>query len=275
MDLYELSDGERDLLDEIGVLALNTPVSSVPPLRIVTEDGAVSLDVALRPHVEAMLRGDDTEFTGVTGIGTYMITEAAARGAGFDIVVRGGFFRSASPLTDSQRRALEETVNRHGDADLSRFYVDVASTVPAPESFSVLFESGPSGLSPRPVQAILAGTALVLTLLVVAIALALAAAEGANERDVLVAIGGRPRTMRAMAASKAAVLALTAVVLGLPFGLLPALAVMRGAGQPLGIPWLAIGLLLAMPFVASGATWLVSAIAQRTRPLRISQLAFD
>ena len=71
------------------------------------------------------------------------------------------------------------------------------------------------------------GVALVLTLLVVAIGLALAAAEGVAERDVLVAVGGRPSTMRSMAAVKAVVLTVTGLVLAVPFGLLPTYAVLR------------------------------------------------
>ena len=125
-------------------------------------------------------------------------------------------------------------------------------------------------------QGILVGVAFVLTLLVVAIGLALAAAEGVAERDVLVAVGGRPSTMRSMAAVKAVVLTVTGLVLAVPFGLLPTYAVLHATEHAFHVPWLVLGsLVVAVPVLAGGITWLVSAIGQRIRPLRISALAFD
>ena len=115
-----------------------------------------------------------------------------------------------------------------------------------------------------------------LTLLVVAIGLALAAAEGVAERDVLVAVGGRPSTMRSMAAVNAVVLTVTGLVLAVPFGLLPTYAVLRATNNPFHMPWLVIGsLVVVVPVLAGAITWLVSAIGQRIRPVRISTLAFD
>ena len=82
--------------------------------------------------------------------------------------------------------------------------------------------------------------------------------------------------MRSVAASQAIMLTLTGVLLAVPFGLLPIFAVMRAVGEPLRTPWLVIGaLLVAVPVLAGGAAWFVSAIAQRVRPVRLSNLAFD
>ena len=82
--------------------------------------------------------------------------------------------------------------------------------------------------------------------------------------------------MRSMAAAQAVVLTMTGVLLAGPFGLLPTFAVMRASGTTIEVPWPAIGfLVVAVPPLAGGIAWLVSAIAQRVRPVRISNLAFD
>lgn len=279
MDLYELSAAERDSLDAVGLLALSPDylLAGVTGnvLRIPTDRGEVTLDLGYRTHVVDAMRGDDNEFDGVFGVDAFMITEAAAEDAGLGIVTRGGFFRSESPLTRSQRDALEEAIYGPATNDIAQYYRDVP-LAPEASQWSVVFHWPDGGPSGEAMQAVLVGIAFVLTLLVVAIGLALAAAEGADERDVLVAVGGRPGTMRSLAGAKAAMLTLTAVVLAVPFGLLPTFAVMRASDGRFQIPWLAIGaLVVAVPVLAGAATCLVSAVAQRARPVRFSNLAFD
>lgn len=282
MDLYDLSTAERDALDEVGLLALSpdyawTGATSGGVLRIPTEQGDVALDFEVRDYVVDSMRGDDNGFDGVRGFDAFMITEAAARAAGFDIVTRGGFARSDTPLTESQRFALQEAIYGFGVNGLGQYYRDVP-TPPGEEGsqWNLQFDWPDDGPSSRAIQGIMVAIALVLTLLVVAIGLTLAAAEGANERDVLVAIGGRPGTMRSMAGAKATMLTFTGVVLAVPFGLLPTLAVIRAIDNRLAIPWLVIGaLVVVVPLLAGGAAWAVSAIAQRARPVRMSDLAFD
>ena len=120
------------------------------------------------------------------------------------------------------------------------------------------------------------GGALAVTLLVVAIGLALAAAESRDERDILVAVGARPRTMRSMAGVKAVVLTTTGVALGVPAGLIPSLAEARSVRSEIHAPWLGVaGLVIVIPAVAGGMAWAASSIAQRLRPVRMSTLAVD
>ena len=78
-------------------------------------------------------------------------------------------------------------------------------------------------------QGVAVGGVLVLTLLVVAIGLSLAATESRDERDVLVAIGARPRTMRSLAGTKAVVMTLTGIALAIPDGADPDVRDHRGA----------------------------------------------
>ena len=80
-------------------------------------------------------------------------------------------------------------------------------------------EPGPVPLAA--IQGIVIGIVLALILLVVAIGLALAATESRDERDVLVAVGARPRTIRSLAGSKALIITLTGVALAIPTGLIP------------------------------------------------------
>ena len=119
--------------------------------------------------------------------------------------------------------------------------------------------------------------ALLLTLLVVAIGLALSAAESRDERDVLVAVGARPVTMRRLAACRAVALTVVAAVLAIPTGYVPIVVVYRAIeGEVAAFPWLtAAGILVAVPLLAGGAAWIASSIAQRFRPVRMSNLAVD
>ena len=120
------------------------------------------------------------------------------------------------------------------------------------------------------------GGVLVLTLLVVAIGLSLAATESRDERDVLVAIGARPRTMRSLAGTKAVVMTLTGIGLAIPAGLIPTKAITEALDIPFRVPWLAIaGLILAVPLIAGGAAWVASSVAQRVRPVRMSNFSFE
>ena len=102
--------------------------------------------------------------------------------------------------------------------------------------------------------------ALLFTLLIVAVGLALSAAESRDEREVLVAVGARPSTLRRVAGQKAAMLALAGTTLSVPTGLIPVVMVLRSVRQtpgelPLDIPWLVIGMLVAsVPLVAGVVT---------------------
>ena len=95
-----------------------------------------------------------------------------------------------------------------------------------------------------------------LTLLVVAIGLSLAATESRDERDVLVAVGAKPRTLRGLAGTKAVVLTVGAAFLAIPTGFIPVAAVITAAdgGDRLAFPWLtALGLLVLVPALAGVA----------------------
>lgn len=121
-------------------------------------------------------------------------------------------------------------------------------------------------------------------LLVVGIGLLLGAAEGADERTVLDALGAKPKSRRRMSATSAYLLAAGGAVLALPAGFVPIAVVFQAlqkpslAGQrifigsllypPVEFPWIAaIAIIVVIPIVAALMAWVGSGIAQRTRPI--------
>ena len=280
MNYYELTDADRDVLAEVGALDLQTMYFGQPAggsqlgtIRIPTEDGSVSFAAAPREELQNTGYEDEFEFTGVWGQDQYMISESAARAAGLSIVETGGIFRAGAPLTVRQRDSLDDIL--YGERTrLAEAYADVP--MPGNGDTSVVFQYRSSGVSEVAVQAAIVAAALLITLLVVAIGLSLAASETRDERDVLIAVGARPLTMRSMAGVKAVVISLTGLVLAIPTGLVPTFAVSRAIDEPFQFPWIAVGaLVVVVPLLAGGAAWLVSAFAQRVRPVRMSSLAFD
>jgi hypothetical protein len=82
--------------------------------------------------------------------------------------------------------------------------------------------------------------------------------------------------MRSMAGSKALVMTLTGVALAIPTGLIPAFAVTRAVDDPFEIPLRALAaLLVVVPLIAGASAWAASTIAQRFRPVRMSNFAID
>jgi hypothetical protein len=82
--------------------------------------------------------------------------------------------------------------------------------------------------------------------------------------------------MRRMAGVKAAVLTLTGVVLAIPTGLIPLWAVTRTVEEQFTMPWIQLAVMLVgLPLVVGAAAWGVSSVAQRARPVRMSNLVFE
>ena len=283
MDLYGLSAADRDALDRAGVMVVSPWLrESLPTLRdgsvisIPHTGGAVDLDVVLSGDVRRAAEDGEPAYFGAFGAGDFLITEEAAAAAGLEIVERGGVVRSDEPLTRAQRDGLQDAIYGNSIV-LGDYYVDTPQIeMRAGPHWSYVVNWPDDPTSNTAIQGLLVGIAFVLTLLVVAIGLALAAAEGVAERDVLVAVGGRPKTMRSMAAVKAVVLTVTGLGLAVPFGLLPTYAVLRATDHAFHVPWLVLGaLVVAVPVLAGAITWVVSALGQAIRPVRISALAFD
>ena len=280
IDLYELSASERADLESNGALLLQPWFAEIDggstgQLVIETAVTDIVVPLALRDHVRQMIEDPDSEpdFDGVYGFDVLMITEDTARRLGFDIIESGAIVRNDTPLTQDQRDTLSRTFQ--GTA-LGEWYRDAADTAAGASGWWTFLEDGQSPVPLAAIQGIVIGIVLALTLLVVAIGLALAATESRDERDVLVAVGARPRTIRSLAGSKALVMTLTGVALAIPTGLIPTYAVTRAIDEPFQLPWLALaGLVLAVPLIAGATSWAASTVTQRLRPVQMSNFSFD
>ena len=280
IELYELNASERADLESTGALLLQPwfveiDGRSTGQMVIETASTDIVVPFAMRDHVREAIENPDTEpdFEGIYGIDALMITEDTARRLGFDIVESGAIVRNDTPLTQDQRDALSRTFQ--GTA-LGEWYRDAAETATGASGWWAFLEDGQGPVPLAAIQGIVIAIVLALTLLVVAIGLALAATESRDERDILVAVGARPRTIRSLAGSKALIMTLTGVALAIPTGLIPTYAVTQAVDDPFQLPWLALaGLLLAIPLIAGATSWAASTLTQHFRPVQMSNFSFD
>jgi putative ABC transport system permease protein len=297
LDMIGLSSADRDTLAEVGALQPNAVVGYPSESAYIVADGpgADGSDSGL-PAAQYRTNGNTIEVPYAVAADPVqhgwelrlLMTEQAARDAGFSIVQTGVIVRAGAPLTEVQRDQLALLARDFEGTPIDAFVEpgDPPRTEATYQTgtlsdmhFSVQYdeprwrESGTSDLWVA--RLVIVGGALVLSMLVVAIGLALAAAEGREERDTFVIVGAKPSSMRRQAAARAAVSALVGIGLGVPLGFLPTWVVDRmagdagpsSAGVPIGFPWLVVGtLVVVVPSVVAGAAWAGSALGQRFRP---------
>jgi putative ABC transport system permease protein len=286
LDMVGLSSSDRRRLDDVGLINLWSVAGGG-----VSDEGGVDvyrMHPQGRPPIDievAVRRDRAVSHGGVNGV---LITERRAIELGLAIVDAGVAIRSPHPLTRAQRDALADVRNAHGGSGSGSAFTDTASgrdsaaSAPAASPVAdVRFDDPAWEPSPALVQSVIAGVALLLTLLVVAIGLALSENESRDERDVLVAVGAKPATLSRLAGAKALVIAAAAAVLAIPTGLIPMAVVVRASSSPgttneVHVPWVtAVLLLTAVPAIAGLVAWGASALARRARPVRISTFAAD
>jgi putative ABC transport system permease protein len=269
--LIGLSPADNATLQRDGVIMLpspddtNTSPGDRVRIQVGTGAGARTLSAARTSH--------PMRATAATSI---LITPAKARELGLPMVAAGEIVTNPTSFDESQRASIDALLP-------SLLYGPVAKDAPltAP-SLDVLW-SGPrsTALSASTVRQILLAIVVVIALIVLAISLSLSAAETRDERDVLVALGARPRTMRSVAAWKAALLSFTGAAIAVPTGFIPVAFVFAAAVRPgeharLVFPWSTVGeLVLAAPLIAACIAAVGSAIAQRARPTQMSTFATD
>lgn len=274
--MLELSDRDRASLEEAGGMTVwaagavdevQPPTLSVPGLA---PEGWRTVPVAAPRD---SLRSRAGTWEGV-------VAPEFAASNGLDVVDSGIVFTAPFPLTADQRAALGELQQGLWQRGSSPFVEPddrPSESTPAPTP-RIEFETPQREVSRALVDAVAVAAALLMTLLVVAIGLSLSAAESRDERDVLVAVGGSPRTLRGLAGVKAVVLTVGAAVLAIPTGFVPIAAVISALPEDERIvfPWLtALGLVVVIPAIAGAAALATSTIAQRARPVRMSTLAAD
>lgn len=278
VDAMALPDSVRDLLGEVDFVEM----TSSDNMRFRPDRPQTVTIVSESGHITASMQ---SAIGPVHWSWWTLISPERAEALGFDIVEDGLLLVNPTDLTDAQVQDIEDLV--YGDEAVRSAFVEPGD--PPEPALDAAVPTGPDhGLSLRlnwsapwasavVVNALIIAVAVLLTLLIVAVGLALSATESRDERDVLVAVGARPRTLSRVAGAKAVVLAGTGVLLGVPTGYLPMWVVYRtvdGYPASAGFPWVAVGLIVvAVPLVAGLVAWAASSIARRVRPVTIT--SFD
>lgn len=259
--LLDLTDAQRQQLEAQGALSLAQYVGGV--MGINTADGIVEVDFGA---------ASDT-YLGGNGWGyDALVTPELVEELGLETQVTTIVVDNPVDLTAAQRHALHQAQPYNFDnafTDAERQDTDAASWY--------FYVQSPGFDVPWPlVQAAALAASLLMILLVVAIGLSLAATESRDERDVLHVVGAPPRTLRRVAAAKAWVLTTGAAVVAIPAGyaVVRVITWVNDASAPFPIVG-AVSILVVIPAVAAGATLVVSAIAQRFRPIQVSTLDLD
>lgn len=136
-------------------------------------------------------------------------------------------------------------------------------------SVNVRFEPNPLWSSGWLVALVAAG-GLLLALLITGIALAMATVDNRADDATLTALGAGPDLSRKLRAWEGTLLSGMGVVLAVPMGMLPVLAVQstRTYDYPIVFPWITVGILvLGVPTLA----WLIGYATART-PRRVADL---
>jgi putative ABC transport system permease protein len=145
------------------------------------------------------------------------------------------------------------------DHPVTRADIDAAAEVAsrAPDTFADA-SLGPT-LQDDGFRYVLIGLGVLFAVSVTGVAIALGEAESRPEQRSLLALGADPRLRRRIVASRAAVLALLAGLLGVPAGLVPAWAISVSLRMPFAVPALEVVAAIAvLPGVAILGAWLLS-----------------
>jgi putative ABC transport system permease protein len=260
-----LSAADAATLRHDGVLALPAPFDGTTQRasRVdLTIAGAqpINLTASLaRGHLRAVAAID------------FLITAAKARALGLVPVTAGAIATNPSAFDESQRASIE-ALSTSLAFDQGR----------SATSTAILWSGNNSkDVSANVVKQIILGIVILIALIVLATSLALSAAETRDERDVLVALGAPPGTMRGLAAWKAGLLSFTGAAVAVPTGFIPVALVYLAAVRPderarLGVPWMTIAeLVIAAPLIAAFVAAIGSSVAQRLRPTQMSTFATD
>jgi putative ABC transport system permease protein len=263
LQLIGLSARDAAALERVGAIALRADSGSNG-----RRPSTVQLETGANPThtITAAVAQDPTRAIGDGG--GYFITAAKARELGLTIVDAGVIIHNPRPLDQSQRASiavLEQTL--------------FSKTGPA----AAIAWSGPNSgrVSNAEVRQIVLGIVVLLALIVLAMSLALSAAETRDERDILVSLGARPSTMRAVSSWKAALLAASGAVVAIPTGFIPVAVVFLAIAKPGEVAHIAfpfstiLQLVVVAPIIAAGVAYAGSTIAQAIRPTRMSTFATD
>ncbi len=267
LTLMGFSQADIETLDRVGAMVFpqeNSDTSSAHSVTVGQGSSAATIPAARPEHRLRSTAGVDA-----------LITPAKAQELNAPIESAGAIVTNPTAFNETQRASI--------DALTPTIMFGTSSPDAPPSDITELLWAGPrtTGISANTVQQIILGIVVAIALLILAMSLALSAAETRDERDVLVSLGAPPRTMRGVAAWKAATLSFTAAALAVPTGFIPVAvafhaSVRAGERAQLAFPWTTVlELLLLAPLLAALVAYVGSAIAQRVRPTQMSTFATD
>ncbi|NQY55659.1 MAG: ABC transporter permease [Ilumatobacteraceae bacterium] len=275
LEMLGLSDNDKAAFEQTGTIT-NQPWMVVNDADRL--DFPIQQDGQLR-SIEAAVPRDPLD--SLAGSWAAIMSEQQAIALDLTIIDSGIVLRSPEPLTNSQLHELDELQSRW-IAGLDAFVEpgDQARPATDPNTWveqNLTYNTQPTQFPQALVDGIAVSVALVLTLLIVAAALALAATESRDERNILMAIGASPSTLRRLAAIKALVLAMSAALMAIPTGFIPTAATITATNDnPIAFPWATtLGLLIAVPALTAVAALGGSTLTHRRQNRNLATPAND
>ncbi len=269
LTMLGLSAHDRAALASSGAISVHDkPTNQLTGVPLTSTQVSIGTGAARQSIAVAVAR-DAVRATGADG--GYYITADKAHSLGLPIVDAGVIIHNPRPLDESQAASIDvlsQSLFVEGRA--AGTVTDIAWT-------------GLSGsrISEKTIEQIVLGVAVLIALIVLAMSLALSAAETRDERDVLLSLGARPSTMRAVSAYKAALLSAAGAIVAIPTGFIPVAVVFMAVTRSdqvahVGFPWWTMfELVVLAPLLAAVVAYAGSAVAQAARPTRMSTFATD
>jgi hypothetical protein len=292
LDAVGMNESDRERLAEAGVMSLSLVGS---PFDGSVQDPVAAVDALELPLAspEQVAALDDFYAVSLPNPGPLwlrtLVTEDVVVALGVEPAEAGVIAVAPKALSKDQRNAFADLNQTPNPGSLDPFSFESQQNLPAESNESGVqggeidldfvfdYDGGP-GVSRSEYAVIFVGLSAVITLGVVLVSLALAATEGRDERDVLVAIGAKPSSMRRLAGAKAWWMTTLGAAIALPVGVIPLWAIYSAPqiNVDFVFPWLAaLVLVVVVPVVAFLVAWLGSSIAQRVRPVTMSTFAHD
>ncbi|WP_436792633.1 FtsX-like permease family protein [Actinospongicola halichondriae] len=262
-EALRLDDAVADALRDDGIVLV----------RFVDDDLTSDVAVTLDGSTPIPTRLAFSRYSVGTGTGLY-ISPAFAEEHGLETQLGPMLFSLPDPMTEVERFDLDAVRQ-----DAWKSWEAQGAVSPDPvDTWDVSYTPETNSISRRVVETLLAATATLLALIVLGIGLALASADDREEATTLSVVGASPRVRSMTTATKAWVMATLGFLLAIPIGFLPVQVVRSSTQYATSAPFpvaTVVGLVVLAPVIAAVVTLVVSSVAGRVRPLRMSTAMFD
>jgi hypothetical protein len=178
-----------------------------------------------------------------------------------------------SPLTGDQRARLNVATFPNRYAGVFR-HSGASAQAPPLVQFEYPFR-GPAVTRTEARWLLIAGLLLLVTI-IISMGLALWAAEGKVERDQLVAVGAKPRSLALMAQARAWVITTTGGLIAVPLGWGMLQVVLHASNTRSPFPWITASMVaVGLPLLVAIGAFAASTAGQRLRPADGSTMSVD